>query len=110
MWMCLPSHLFLSPRGSIFDQKKSDMPKITIYTTPYCPYCLAAKALLNKKGAAFHEIDVSRDPAERQRMMAKTNGRYTVPQIFFDEVPMGGSDEIHDLDRQGKLDPLLVSA
>lgn len=86
------------------------MPKITIYTTPYCPYCHAAKALLNKKGAAFDEIDVSRDPAERQRMIVKANGRRTVPQIFFDDVPMGGSDEIHHLDCQGKLDPLLVSA
>ena len=110
MWMCSPSLLSLNPRGSIFDHEKSDMPKIIIYTTPYCPYCHAAKALLNKKGVTYHEIDVSRDLAERQRMRDKAQGRYTVPQIFFDDVPIGGSDEIHDLDRRGKLDPLLVSA
>ena len=84
-------------------------PKITIYTTPYCPYCHAAKALLKKKGVAFEEIDV-RDPARRQQMMLKANGRRTVPQIFIGEDHVGGSDDIHDLDRRGKLDPLLQPA
>lgn len=84
-------------------------PKITIYTTPSCPYCHAAKALLARKGVRYDEIDVSRDPAERQRMMARANGGYTVPQIFIGETHVGGSDDIHDLDRRGGLDPLLAT-
>jgi glutaredoxin 3 len=83
--------------------------KITIYTTPYCPYCHAAKALLNRKGAAFEEIDVQ-DPALRQQMMLRANGRRTVPQIFIGEIHVGGSDDIHELERRGRLDSLLVSA
>ena len=81
-------------------------PKITIYTTPYCPYCHAAKALLKKKGVHFEEIDVQ-DPSLRQQMMLRSNGRRTVPQIFIGEQHVGGSDDIHDLDRRGQLDPLL---
>jgi glutaredoxin 3 len=81
-------------------------PPVTIYTTPYCPYCNAAKALLKKKGVAFEEIDVQ-DPALRQQMMLRANGRHTVPQIFIGEEHVGGSDDIHELDRRGALDPLL---
>ena len=81
-------------------------PKITIYTTPYCPYCHAAKALLKKKGVAFDEIDVQ-DPALRQQMMIRSSGRRTVPQIFIGERHVGGSDDIHELDRRGQLDSLL---
>jgi glutaredoxin 3 len=84
------------------------MPKITIYTTPYCPYCHSAKALLARKGAAFDEVDVSHDPAERQRMMIKAQGRRTVPQIFIGDTHVGGSDDLHELDRDGALDPLLA--
>ena len=83
-------------------------PPVTIYTTPYCPYCNAAKALLKKKGVAFEEIDVQ-DPALRQQMMLRANGRHTVPQIFIGEEHVGGSDDIHELDRRGALDPLLQS-
>jgi len=86
------------------------MAEITIYTTPYCPFCHTAKALLKRKGAAFREIDVSRDPAERQHMMLKAHGRRTVPQIFIGGTHVGGSDDLHDLDRRGKLDPLLAAA
>lgn len=86
------------------------MPKVTIYTTPFCPYCHSAKALLRRKNVDFSEIDVSYDADERQRMMAKANGRRTVPQIFIGETHVGGSDELHALDRQGKLDPLLAGA
>ncbi len=89
---------------------KRIMPEITIYTTPYCPFCHTAKALLKRKGVAFREIDVSRDPAERQRMMSKANGRRTVPQIFIGETHVGGSDDLYDLDRRGRLDSLLVAA
>ncbi len=86
------------------------MAEITIYTTPYCPFCHAAKALLKRKGVAYREIDVSRDSAKRQCMMIKANGRRTVPQIFVGETHVGGSDDLHDLDRRGKLDALLVPA
>jgi glutaredoxin 3 len=84
-------------------------PKITIYTTPWCPYCHAAKALLQRKGVDFEEID-AQDPAMRQHMMQKAHGRRTVPQIFIGDLHVGGSDDIHDLDRRGKLDPLLQPA
>ena len=79
-----------------------------IYTTPSCPYCRAAKALLARKRAVFTEVDVSRDPALR-RTMTERAGRYTVPQIFIGATHVGGSDDLHDLDRRGKLDPLLAS-
>jgi glutaredoxin 3 len=85
------------------------MPEITIYTTAFCPYCQAAKALLSRKGVAFTEIDVSYDAAERRRMTERAGGRRTVPQIFVGPTHVGGSDELHDLERQGRLDPLLVS-
>lgn len=84
------------------------MPKVTIYTTAFCPYCHSAKALLRRKNVEFSEIDVSYDAEERRRMMAKAQGRRTVPQIFIGETHVGGSDELHALDRQGKLDPLLA--
>ena len=85
-------------------------PKITIYTTQFCGYCHRAKALLDSKGAAFEEIDVSYSPEERQRMTARANGLRTVPQIFIGDTHVGGSDELYDLDRRGGLDPLLASA
>ena len=86
------------------------MAKITIYTTRFCSYCHAAKALLQKKGLAYDEIDVSYDPAERQRLTARANGKRTVPQIFIGETHVGDCDELYALDRQGRLDPLLAGA
>lgn len=83
------------------------MAKIEIYTTRSCGYCRAAKALLTRKNAAFHEIDVDADPQQRVTMIARANGRMTVPQIFIDGTHVGGCDDLHDLDRAGKLDPLL---
>jgi glutaredoxin 3 len=84
--------------------------KITIYTTPWCGYCLAAKSLLQQKGAAYEEIDVSGDPALRQEMIAKAGGKRTVPQIFIAGTHVGGCDELHALDRRGQLDLLLEKA
>jgi len=84
------------------------MKPVEIYTTPTCPYCLAAKRLLVKKGAGFTEIDVSRDPDLRQAMTARAGGRRTVPQIFIGGTHVGGSDDLHALDAEGKLDPLLA--
>jgi glutaredoxin 3 len=85
------------------------MNAIEIYTTPYCPYCIAAKELLNRKGAAFKEIDVSRDSSLRTEMTKRANGGYTVPQIFIGETHVGGSDDLLDLDASGGLEPLLNS-
>lgn len=86
------------------------MPPITIYTTKYCPFCISAKTLLGKKGASFTEIDVGGRPDERNRMMLRANGRYTVPQIFIGETHVGGCDDLYELDRAGKLDPLLAAS
>jgi len=83
---------------------------VTIYTTPWCPYCHRAKALLARKGVSFDEIDVSGDAALRQAMSERAHGRRTVPQIFVGERHVGGCDDLHELERQGKLDPLLVPA
>ena len=84
------------------------MAKVEIYTTPTCPYCAAAKALLKRKGVAYQETDVSRDPAIRVAMTQRAGGRPTVPQIFIDGQHVGGSDDLHALDEQGKLDGLLA--
>ena len=84
-------------------------PHITVYTTPWCPYCIAAKALLKKKGVSFEEID-AQDHGVRQQMMLRANGRRTVPQIFIGDTHVGGSDDLHDLDRRGLLDPMLRPA
>lgn len=84
------------------------MTKVEIYTTRYCPYCHAAKRLLSRKGVEFTEIDVSGDPKGRSDMVARANGRMTVPQIFIGTAHVGGSNELHALERAGRLDPLLA--
>jgi glutaredoxin 3 len=85
------------------------MNRIEIYTTRYCPYCTAAKKLLSRKGVAFTEIDVSRDAMRRKQMVARANGRVTVPQIFIGPTHVGGCDELYALDEAGQLDALLNS-
>lgn len=85
------------------------MPPVTIYTTPWCPYCHAAKALLTKKGVSFEEIDVDGKPELRQAMTARASGRTSVPQIFIGERHVGGSDDLHALEARGALDPLLAA-
>ncbi|WP_374622889.1 glutaredoxin 3 [Devosia sp.] len=82
------------------------MSKVEIYTTPWCPYCHAAKALLDDKGVAYEEIDVS-DPQMRQAMVERAHGRRTVPQIFVGATHVGGYDDMAALDRRGRFDPLL---
>ena len=79
------------------------MAAVRIYTTPTCPYCHAALGLLRAKGIAFEQIDVSRDPAMRRRLVELT-GRTTVPQIFIREHHVGGCDDLFDLHHSGKLD------
>lgn len=83
------------------------MAQVTIYTTPICPYCQMAKQLLARKGAAFEEIDVMRQPALRAEMEAKS-GRRTVPQIWIGERHVGGCDDLYELEAKGGLDPLLA--
>jgi glutaredoxin 3 len=84
------------------------MPPVEIYTTRFCAYCHAAKALLRRKGVAYSEINLSSDWGQRDAMIKRTNGRMTVPQIFIGPVHVGGSDELHALERAGKLDALLA--
>ncbi len=85
------------------------MADVVIYTKPGCPYCAAAISLLNRKGVAFTEIVASNDPAKKAEMMEKAGGKSTFPQIFVGEKHVGGSDDIHALDRREGLDPLLAA-
>jgi glutaredoxin 3 len=84
--------------------------KIEVYSSPYCGYCSRAKDLLRRKGVEFTEIDVMDDGAKRSEMVARANGRRTVPQIFIDGRHIGGCDELYALNSAGKLDPLLTGA
>ncbi len=84
--------------------------EIVIYTKPGCPYCIMAINLLKKKGVAYQEIVASNDPALRQEMYERSGGGYTFPQIFINGRHIGGCDDMHALDRAGKLDPLLQAA
>jgi glutaredoxin 3 len=85
------------------------MAKIEIYTTPICPYCMRAKALLNGKNVDYTEINLWIERARRQEMLERADGRTSVPQIFIDDEGIGGSDELHELERTGKLDALLAT-
>ena len=83
------------------------MPAVEIYTSPLCGFCHAAKRLLNQKGVTFSEVDVLAEPGRRSEMMDRAGGRHTVPQIFIGDTHVGGCDDLYDLERAGKLDPLL---
>lgn len=85
------------------------MANIIIYTKAFCPYCVRAKRLLDEKGAAYDEIDITLGGAKRQDMLARSNGRTTVPQIFIGDTHVGGSDDLAALERAGKLDALLTA-
>lgn len=80
---------------------------VVLYTTPICPYCVAAKMLLKRKGVAYREVDVSRDPALRQEVMQRS-GMRTVPQIWVGDHHVGGFDQLNALEREGRLDALLA--
>jgi glutaredoxin 3 len=84
------------------------MAAIEVYTTPYCPYCVAAKDLLRRKGVDFVEINVAGDRDLRAKMVARAGGSMTVPQIFIGETHVGGCDDLYALDDAGGLDPLLA--
>ena len=84
------------------------MRKVTIYTKPFCPYCVRALGLLNAKGVPIDEIEAAFDPALRKEMIERS-GRYTYPQIFIGDHHVGGCDELMALERAGQLDPLLAA-
>ena len=85
------------------------MQAVEIYTSPLCGFCHAAKRLLTQKGVAFAEVNLALQPARRQEMLSKSGGRHTVPQIFIGNTHVGGCDELFELERSGKLDPLLAA-
>ena len=83
------------------------MVDVTIYTRMMCGYCAAAKRLLDRKGVSYTEHDASFSPELRQEMIQRANGRSTFPQIFIGQTHVGGSDELHQLESEGRLDALL---
>ena len=80
------------------------MAEVELYTAPFCPYCPRARVLLERKGAAFIDIDITEEPGRRAEMVRRAGGRTSVPQIFIDGEHIGGSDELVALDRAGGLD------
>lgn len=83
--------------------------EITIYTKSTCPFCVKAKALLNQKGAAFNEIEITANDSLKQEMMAKANGRHTVPQVFINNEHIGGCDDLMACEASGDLDKKLAA-
>ena len=83
------------------------MAEVELYTTPFCPYCVRARALLERKGVAYTDIDIIGEPARRAEMVRRAGGRTSVPQIFIRGEHIGGSDELLALDRNGELDAKL---
>ena len=85
------------------------MADVVLYTKPGCPYCMAAMGLLSRKGVDFTEIVASNAPEKKAEMIQKSGGKATFPQIFIDGKHIGGSDDMHALDRRGQLDALLAA-
>ena len=83
-------------------------PEVVIYTGPACPYCTRAKQLLERKGAAYREVRIDREPGEYATMQQRSGGRQSVPQIFIGDHHVGGFDDMAELNLDGKLDPLLA--
>ena len=84
------------------------MPRIEIYTKAFCPYCSRAKALLDGKGVAYDEHDITMGGPQRAEMVARADGRTTVPQVFVGDTHIGGSDDLAALESAGKLDAMLT--
>jgi glutaredoxin 3 len=82
--------------------------KVEIYTWRTCPFCIRAKSLLTRKGVEFTEYSIDGDENARSKMSQRANGRRSLPQIFINDTHIGGCDDIHDLDAEGKLDGLLA--
>lgn len=85
------------------------MADVVIYTKPGCPYCIAARALLDRKGVTYQDIVASDDPEKKAEMIQRANGRATFPQIFIGSTHVGGNDDMQALERAGKLDALLAA-
>ena len=83
------------------------MPNVVLYTTEHCPYCIRARMLLDKKQVKYTDIRIDAQPQMRAEMLAKANGRTTVPQIFIDDFHVGGFDDMAELDVLGELDEKL---
>ncbi|MEO1003161.1 MAG: glutaredoxin 3 [Cyanobacteria bacterium J06638_7] len=83
--------------------------KVEIYTWRFCPFCIRAKALLDRKGVAYSEYAIDGDRNARAAMIERAGGRTSLPQIFIDELGIGGCDELHGLERSGRLDVLLAA-
>lgn len=83
------------------------MKNITIYSTTHCPYCIKAKALLDRKNLSYEEIDVTGDDEARTELIKKANGLRTVPQIFIGDKHVGGCDDLYQLEGRGDLDKLI---
>ncbi|MFN6460426.1 MAG: glutaredoxin 3 [Nostoc sp. DedVER02] len=83
--------------------------KVEIYTWKTCPFCIRAKSLLKSKGVEFTEYSIDGDESARNKMAQRANGRRSLPQIFINDDHIGGCDDIHALDSQGKLDELLTT-
>jgi glutaredoxin 3 len=99
---------FLNPiLGRSPDRVKAN---VEIYTWQTCPYCIRAKLLLWWKGVNYTEYKIDGDAEARNRMADRANGKRSVPQIFINNEHVGGCDDIHQLDAEGKLDPLLAEA
>lgn len=85
-------------------------PNVEVYTWSRCPFCIRAKALLDRKGIAYTEYCIDGDEVAREAMSKRANGRWSLPQIFINNYHVGGCDDLHDLEFQGKLDPLLQAS
>lgn len=83
------------------------MARVEIYTKNFCPYCARAKNLLDSKGVAYEEYDISFGGDKRAEMIQRAQGRTTVPQIFIAGTHIGGCDDLHAYEHDGRLDPLL---
>lgn len=83
------------------------MARVEIYSKMFCGFCYSAKRLLDNKGVSYEEYDITMGGPKRAEMIQRADGRTTVPQIFIDDVHVGGCDDLHALDRDGRLDPML---
>lgn len=92
---------------AMHDKRGAEAPVVEIYTKTFCSFCWRAKDLLTEKGVDFVEISIDRGGPDREAMIARANGRSTVPQIFVDDFHVGGCDALFRLDREGRLDLLL---
>jgi glutaredoxin 3 len=105
---CLGLIETICPSSEDYIEDNSQVAKVEVYSTSYCPYCMRAKALLRSKGIAFEEIDVADDPVLRAKMVELAGGRRTVPEIFINGQIIGGCDELFELEQSGELDMLLA--